>query len=233
MRTVRFKVLLDAVGAGLDLDTADVTTTMRAKHVEALNQAMRFAWTWARWPELGAVQQVTPTAGLVAWADLTGTLGTPWGVTKDDPDTTRQPRPVQWRFNSLGHGLQVMDGSSPVFVQFCKVTPEWSGTAYNVATAYVEGDVVYDATTGDGYEAVQASTGQAVTNTAYWRKLEVPMIFRRPVVRGALALLNGSTGKRSEEQILEGSMGELLAQELDQFRAAAGQTQTMAGVPAH
>lgn len=233
MRTVTFKTLLNAVAAGRDLAPSDVTTVRRTAHVEAINQAMRFAWTWARWPELGKTEQVTPTSGLVAWADLTGTMGTPWAVLKDDPDTTINPRTAQWRWQASGAGLQILDGSTPVYVQFCPVTPEWSGAAYNGATAYAEGDLVYDDTTGEGYVALQSSTGQAVTNATYWQRLEVPFIFRRAVVRGALALLSGNTGKRGEEQILEASMGELLAQELEQFRAAAGQTQTMAVIPAH
>jgi hypothetical protein len=57
--------------------------------------------------------------------------------------------------------------------------PEWTlveerayRNAYSAATAYVIGDQVWNGT-DTYYECIQAGTGQALTNTAYWKELEM------------------------------------------------------------
>ncbi len=235
MRTVTFKTLRDALAAALDLAPSDVTTVQAVKHVEALTLALRHAWTWPDlgWPELQLAEQITPSSGVILWSDAAREIGTAHGVYLDDPDSVESPRAVRWRWKSDGSGLIILDTVTTVYLHYTPRTPEWTSTAYESAQNYPTGTVRYDATTGDCYEAIAATASAAVTDTSKWRKLEVPWIFRRAAVRGATALLTGSTGDRGEEQLLENSMGELLAQEWKQFTRSAGQHQRQAHIAAY
>lgn len=229
MRTVTFKSLLNGVAAGRDMAPTDVTSVDLPKYVEALNLALRFGWAWpdAGWPELKKSEQLTPTAGVISWTAASLIMGAVHGVYLDDPDSVACPRPVQWRWSATGTGLVITDASSPVWVHYTPQTPEWSAEAYAADQNYAADTVKYDATTGECYIATAATATAAVTDTSKWRKLDVPWIFRRAAVRGAVALLAGSEGNRGEEQVLENSMGEVLAQEWKQFTRGAGQHQTI------
>lgn len=229
MRTVTFKSLLNGLASGRDLAPTDVDSVLLPKHVEALNLALRFGWAWpdAGWPELKKSEQLTPAAGVISWTAGSLTMGTVHGVYLDDPDSVACPRPVQWRWSATGTGLVITDASSPVWVHYTPQTPEWSAEAYAAAQNYAIGTVKYEATSGECYTAIALTASEPVTNVAKWRKLDVPWIFRRAAVRGAVALLAGSEGNRGEEQVLENSMGEVLAQEWKQFTRGAGQHQTI------
>jgi hypothetical protein len=211
------------------MDPTDIVATELTKHVEALNLALRYGWAWPDmgWPELKKAEQLTPTAGIIAWTDASQTIGTVHGVYLDNPDTVPSPRPVQWRWSATGAGLVIIDASSPVWVLFTPQTPEWTSEAYATGQNYPADTVKYDATTGECYIAKTATATAAVSDTSKWRKLTVPWILRRAAVRGAVALLSGTDGKRGEEQILESSMDEMLTQEWKQFTRAAGQHQTI------
>lgn len=210
---------------------AAVSSGMLTLYAEYLTMALRHAWDWAEWPELGRVRERTPVDGLVAWAESGQPLmGTVLGVTLDNPDTTVNPRPVRWRHDQGGLGVRVFQTSGSVFVRCTRTSPVVASAAWSNATAYAVDEVVYDATTGQCYEAVQAGTNHAVTDAAYWRVVELPWIFRTAVPRGALALKTGSGGQHETETLLQRSMDGLLRDEVEQFRSRAGQHQTLSVV---
>jgi len=62
----------------------------------------------------------------------------------------------------------------PVYVKFQLPVPKFTATAYNAATAYAAEDLVYHAPTGDCYEALQATTGNAPTNEEFWLRHRIP-----------------------------------------------------------
>lgn len=228
MRTVTFKTLRDALAAALNMAPSDVTAVQAVKHVEALNLALRHAWTWpdAGWPELQLSEEITPSSGVIEWDAAAQAIGTVHGIYLDSPDTGEYPRPVRWRWKADGSGVIILDTVTTVWLRYTPQTPEWTSTAYESGQNYPAGTVRYDTTLGDCYIAIAATTSAAVTDTSKWRKLDVPWIFRRAAVRGATALLSGVDGDRGEEQLLENSMGEVLAQEWKQFTRSAGQHQS-------
>ncbi len=227
MRTVTFKSLLNAVAYGMDTVPADVSAVDLAKHVEALNLALRHGWAWPDlgWPELRKTEELAPSSGMISWSAASLMLGTVHDVWAQNPDTVINPTAVTWRWNSQGTGLYITESLSTVWVSYTPQTPEWTQVAYEADTDYPAGTVVYEETIGECYEAIAATASAAVTDSSKWRKLDVPWIFRLAAVRGAVALLRGSTGERGEEQILQESMGEVLAREWRQFSRSAGQHQ--------
>lgn len=233
MRTVTFKSLLTAVAAlngGQAL--TDVDAANLALYAEYLTMSLRYAWNWAEWPELQRVRERTPASGLITWAEAgQPTIGSVYGVTLDDPNTVVNPRPVQWRHDVNGAGIRVFNLSSGnVYVRSTRTAPLVTTVAYAGGTTYAVDDLVYDATTGECYEALQAGSGHAVTETDYWRKVDMPFILRNALARGATALRLGAGGQKQTEQLLQNSMDGLLAMEIDQFRNRGGQHQSFAVV---
>lgn len=230
MRTVTFNVLLSTL-ATMDGGRAlsDVNAAGQAVYAEYLGMALRYAWNWAEFPELNRVRERTPSSGLITWAESgQPTIGSVYGVTLDDPNTTVNPRTVQWRHDANGAGIRVFGLSSgSVFVRHSRTAPLVTTAAWSSVTTYAADAIVYDATTGECYESLAGTNlNHAVTDATWWRKLDMPWIFRTAVPRGANALRVGAGGQKQTELLLQNSMDGLLAMELDQFRNRAGQHQS-------
>lgn len=229
MRLVSFKTLLTAV-ASLDGGQvlANVSAAVQLNYSERLTTALRYAWNWAEWPELQRTRQRTPSSGLVTWEESgEPDFGTVFAVTLDDPDTTKNPRPADWRYDANGQGIRVFNLSSgDVYVRHSRKAPELTSTAWSSGTTYAAADVAYDATTGQCYESRQdTNLNHAITETDWWRVIEIPHVFRVALPRGADALRTGAGGQKQTETLLRRHMDELLAMEIDQFRTRAGQMQ--------
>lgn len=230
MRTVTMKSMLTSLAALDGTQTlADVTPETLAGYAEYLTMALRYAWLWAEWPELNRVRARTTVDGLITWhEDGQPSIGTVYAVTLDDPDTTVNPRGVQWRHDSNGGGIRVFKVSGEVYVRHTRTSPIVSIAAYDNGASYEAEDVVYDATQGECYEATQTTTGHGVTDATYWRRVELPAVFRSAVTRGAYALKKGSDGLTETETVLKNSMDGMLVMEIDQFRNRGGQHQSYA-----
>ena len=231
MRIVTLQTLLAAV-ASLDGGQvlANVSAAVQLQYAERLTTALRYAWNWAEWPELQRTRERTPSSGLVTWEESgQPDIGTVYGVTIDDPNTTKNPRPADWRYDANGQGIRVFNLSSgTVYVRHSRKAPELTTTAWASGTTYGTGDVAYHAATGQCYESLQSSnTNQAVTETSWWRVIEIPHVFRVALPRGADALRTGVGGQKQTETLLRRHMDELLAMEMEQFRARAGQHQNI------
>jgi len=228
MRRVSFATLLTAV-ASLDGGRAlnAVAANMQALYAQHLTTSLRYAWGWAEWPELQRTRARTPSSGLVTWEEAgQPDIGTVYGVTLDDPNTTKNPRPADWRYDAGGLGLRIFNATGAVYVRHSRKAPEVTSTAWASGTTYAADAVAYDATTGECYESLQGSnTNHAVTDAAWWRVIEIPHVFRVAVPRGADALRTGVGGQKQTETILRRHMDELLGMEMEQFRARAGQHQ--------
>lgn len=112
-------------------------------------------------------------------------------VTLEDPRLV--PNSARVDFVRREDALQVVAVDQvSVWVRFTRREPRITGAAYSAETAYVTGDVVYDATTGGCYQALQGSTGQAVTAEAYWQLQEIPHFGLNFLIRAGLADLYDS-----------------------------------------
>lgn len=61
-----------------------------------------------------------------------------------------------------------------VYVTFRRPAPKFDATEFTLAEAVPAGRIRYDEASGDCYLALQASTGRAVTEAAYWEKVLFP-----------------------------------------------------------
>lgn len=172
---------------------------------------------------------LTPFEAYVA-LDQTGQtpIGEVLRVTRNDPRVNR-------RFPGLlAHVLSdkgiVPGPGAPVrvFVEFRRRVPRFTMTAWNSGTAYAVGDLVYSATTGECYEAIQAGTNQVVTLAAYWRKQDMPYVLKDYVIRGAFGDALRPEGKHNEADRQDGKALEFLLQAHDAAFAGQGQFDTAA-----
>jgi hypothetical protein len=92
------------------------------------------------------------------------------------------------RFALSERGVQFAE-SAPVqvWLKFRKRPPVFTSSAWVSTTAYVADDLVYYATTGECYKALQASTGQLPTNTTYWERVKFPALLSNFVKRSVMA----------------------------------------------
>lgn len=100
-------------------------------------------------------------------------IGTVNAMTLEDPRAYPNSGHVDF-VRREGAAQAVGVGQKYVWVRFTRREPRLGGAAYNAATTYGKGAVVYDAATGQCYEAVAQSTGESVTDTDFWQLQELP-----------------------------------------------------------
>ena len=88
----------------------------------------------------------------------------------------------------------------PVYVKFQLPVPKFTATAYAANTAYAAEDLVYHAPTGDCYEALQATTGNAPTNEEYWLRHRIPTFLADYLKTSALAETLAEDGQMDKSQ---------------------------------
>jgi hypothetical protein len=109
-----------------------------------------------------------------------------WNVWSDDPKTIDRPRPVSWWLGPQGILINTMGtGLTKVYVEFGLVPPRFTTVEWDVARAYVPGDLSYYQ--GDCYEALSNSTGVPPTVGSDWRRQDFPAILARHVKLAATA----------------------------------------------
>lgn len=105
------------------------------------------------------------------------------------------------------------------WVKFRPVCPEFSLTDWAIGTSYSIADLVYVASTGHTYKALQASTGKdPVSETAYWEVVGFPKIFRVFVKHAVNAdLTQEDEGRGREEQIAQRELDRLRDVQFEQL----------------
>lgn len=188
----------------------------------------RIAWEEAPWSDRlrYAERTIVQDADGISTVPLavTGepTLGGVFGVFDIDPRTGYNADRIAYRPGPTALYLGVYQATTTVWVQYRDPAPQFTRVAYNGATTYAAGDVVYDSTTGECYlSAKGANTGNAVTNTEWWTKQDVPAYLWEVIVRGAFAELLRNDGRPDRADVEEArAMAELdravLAQESQQ-----------------
>lgn len=129
-------------------------------------------------------------------------IGQPLAAYAKDPRKTS--RSGRMGFSLLGEGVLLGDlAGARVWLEYRIPPVAFSTSAWNSATAYSAGDLVYSESEGECYQALQAvAPGTVVTSTAHWKKVDFPYIFHRYVVQSVYADLlasDGQTGKSLAE----------------------------------
>lgn len=132
-------------------------------------------------------------------------------VWAQDPRLVARPRRVGFWTNAVG--VQV-DPSAPneVWIEFRRLAPRYTATEWSILAEYVAGDVVYVASSGECYEALQAGVGQdPVTETAYWDRQDVPYVLADVVKELAYADLLREDGQNEKARAQTAEALNLLA----------------------
>lgn len=120
---------------------------------------------------------------------------TPIGAVKAVWDANKRvQRANEIDFELQENGARVLGTETIVWVEFRKQSPSWSGTIYNAATTYALDDQAWDPTGGDYYRSlVGSNTGNAVTDTTKWERIDVPYVLSAYIAEGAYADVLGKT----------------------------------------
>jgi len=126
------------------------------------------------------------------------------------------PNAARVPFVDLGDSVALAGPvGATVWVQFRRVSPEFTRLAYDAAATYQAGAVVYDSTTGECYASVSGGVGLALTDADEWTRQEIPLYARDAVVRWAAAQLKREDGMDLTAATLEAQSLEALQDEAD------------------
>lgn len=127
-------------------------------------------------------------------------------------------------------GRPIVRGSATsVWVELRRQVPLWRGDDYGASTTYAAGEVVWDQTTGDYYKSRQDSnTGNAVTATTYWERLDFPYILSEAVAQGAYADAVRADGRQELFPIENSEAARLLQQAMGENDRRGGTARRMA-----
>lgn len=100
---------------------------------------------------------------------------------------TRTPGRIN--FVPSDNGIQLpSDAPAIIFVEYRLPPPLFNSCSWNAATTYNNCDVAYSATTGECYRSVQdGNLNHAVTDVAWWKKVNFPAILADFVKRCAVS----------------------------------------------
>lgn len=148
----------------------------------------------------------TEVTDLVRYVSLTQTGQTVIAevdrICKNDPIANpRRPGEVPCRITNLGIVPLATTGAR-VYVTFRPPAPVFAATEWNATDDYDVGDVRYSDDEGDCFKAIQGGVNHAVTDEAYWERVEFPARLKNFVTIAAYAdALRGDdqTGKAQAE----------------------------------
>lgn len=145
-------------------------------------------------------------------------------VWDSNPLLSRAPSVVEFSLSD-GRIDFLPDAPAEVWMQFSKVAPRFSTSAWATGTTYAAGDVVYHAP--DCYVAAQGSTGQAPVagaNSAYWTLQGFPHELSRCCVLGAIADCLNESNQHDKGLRMERLAEERLLDELEKLLTKQQQT---------
>lgn len=133
-------------------------------------------------------------------------------------DPRVNPNAIRYVFQDRGDRIY-FPGDVPLafWLKYWLREPEFTRVEYSNATAYVAGDVRYYPTTGECYRALQATTGNAPTDPAYWVQQDFPLVLRTPIAFRIAAALQREDGQSAKAAELDALADEALQDEQDQF----------------
>lgn len=190
MIAVKYSSILAGVKDLAGIPAAD-TLVQRALLRGLISRRIHNIWQQTFWPMISKWEERTVTADAVNGDHI---LLTEAGLdTIDAIEAVRDGNPflgsttanIAWRKMHLGY--TVTAGYATVWAFYRKLKPRLEGDSYSVTTTYAIGDQVYSPTEGDFFDCIAVTTGDAVTDAAYWTRIEIPLEFEPYLVNGAYA----------------------------------------------
>jgi hypothetical protein len=145
-------------------------------------------------------------------------IGGVWGVWADDPKTNARPRRLSWWIGP--EGIWVQTSASSVYVEFSLRPPRFTTAAWDAASAYVTGDLVYYAGSGECYAASAGSTGVIPGSNGSWQKQDFPYVLARAVKLVAIADALREDENLDKAIAWDAQGGQALMEALDRARPA-------------
>lgn len=136
------------------------------------------------------------------------------------------PFPIAFRPSDAG--IQFMaDAPAQVWIEFRKRPPVFTSTRHSLTTTYALDDLAYSSTTGECYKSLQAANvNHAVTDAAWWERVQFPAVLASFVKRCASAdALNDQKQTSRKKDKLDEAYAEL-QDAADRALAGQGQFQT-------
>lgn len=188
-RTVTYNRFLQRLSPYIGITADDLGTDEKTLINSFFNAAVRRIWEASPWPEVCVTEARTPSTNLIGWEQSGETeIEMVFAIFSGDPTGTTAVNKLN--YDILSTGVYLVGSSQttdPVYVWYRKRVPDYFGSDYSATTSYTTDDQSYYSTTGDYYKALQASTGNAPTETAYWERLTIPYRFLDYCVYSAYA----------------------------------------------
>lgn len=205
MKAITLKRAIDSIfkACGIDPDALPLTDSQKAWALSKVNTELPRAWEAEWWPNLMLVESRTLAAGpkiAFVTTGLTeiGAIDVDNGIFEDDPRINLDPSRVTGCTiyeDAVWFRNPAFPAGVAVYLRFRPVCPTFTLTVWAIGTAYVAGDLVYLAATGNTYKALQSGTGKnPATETTFWVVVGFPAMFE-----GWLALHVSSLRMREED----------------------------------
>lgn len=229
MRTVPFLSVLEGALFAGGLNPPDASDDIKAELTAHINTAYRMGFEMYDWPEgLSYVE-----ADIITHPTITGAKYVPYIAVGHDIKTVMgcadyDPRVVEDFHAVRGYRLGVdgiyFPGTSrtKVWIEYRGPASKFTTAAWNSVTAYSAGALVFDATSGNCYKALQASTNQAVTQTAYWAVVPFLAVLDQAVMTAAHQARTRAAGREDVAALIQGVMEEQLDNEIGQLELQMG-----------
>jgi len=222
MKSTPYKIVRDGVLTRMGID-ASLTplTSQSAALAEYLQSALDSMWEFYPWPDVTLTEQRTPALHTID-AEQPGetVIGDFLEIYDNNPDDDSQlsnnlPFTLTGSAAVLSSDWHVPN--TPVWVRFRIPTPVFTSADYSAATAYAPGDVVYHDPTGDCYLCTAATTGNAPTNSSFWRRQLIPAYLGEAAKLHALAETQQEDGQYDKANFLFARSRGLLEEKQDDF----------------
>lgn len=227
MEAVKYSRILGRVKNLIGLPATE-TLDQRNLIRDLVSGRLAYVWEQAQWPSITEWESRTVTVdatngNYVPFQEAgKNTIEAVFAVRDGNPFASETSTNLAWGLGS--RGIRVPENYATVWVFYRKERPVFTGDAYSASASYSIGDQVYDSAQGDFYNCTAASTGNAVTDTNYWEKVEIPREFEHYLVQGAYADYLRNDGQEHKSiSLSESKATEALKHALYTLKSAQGQ----------
>lgn len=248
MRTINFSDILYRAVTLCGLDRSAIQDSTFRMVRDFASQRIAHIWEQEPWPDIVRVAEMTPATDVdgVNYVNLTSSMGDILQVYSLNPKVTARAVPVAYYLDDDGTNRRiiVMDGTTPVWVEYRQPKPDLFGEPYSATATYGVGAQIYfDTGTGTGSylpSTTAASAGNFYTCTTTttqgqspnttpgsWSIVKIPYFCGDYVTKAVF-----SDYLRTEGQIDNAAMAEAEAEnvkmlQIDRVLRAEGQVRRM------
>lgn len=184
--------------------------------------SLRLQDIWERqpWPDLLVYADVTSDSDFIA--SLPSDCGAVLEVWDSDPKTSSQA--LQVPYELIGDNLH-LPNEETYTLKYRKTAPTLTGDDYDAGTTYAVGSQVYSG--GQFWDCILLSLGNTPsTGSNYWERVDVPLLFRVPLVRGAAADYLKSESQFEQAAMMEAEYEAAVERATDNFLRQQQQSET-------